>query len=207
MKGEAFVKMPRDLLESEAWRSLSINARRFIDILMLEHLRHAGRDNGRLLAPWRQLEAAGIGARYIGDAIDEAATRGLVVVKHGRARRPNIYGLTWLPLFDGTTLGRPWLSTRPAIPSEGKALDAVMPSEGKATAFRREGITGPNAFPSDSSRREGTSKNHDLTTAGVTTLVLLSNGVDALPEPLKPNGPSNHRAGKPGRASQVRVPA
>ena len=36
MNGESWVKMPRDLLRSDAWRSLSINARRFIDFLLIE---------------------------------------------------------------------------------------------------------------------------------------------------------------------------
>jgi hypothetical protein len=123
MKSEAFVKMPRGLLESDAWRSLGINARRFIDFLMLEHLRHAGRYNGRLLAPRRQLEQAGIGARHVSGAIEETVSRGLVVVKRGGGRRPNLYALSWLPMFDGTALERSWSKAAAgAATSAGKPL-------------------------------------------------------------------------------------
>ena len=62
---EAFVKLPRTLLESEAWRSLGINARRFLEFLMLEHMRHGGKKNGSLFAPRRQLERFGIGATSV----------------------------------------------------------------------------------------------------------------------------------------------
>jgi hypothetical protein len=42
MKGDiAYVKLPRDLLESYSWHSLSINVRRFIDFLMIEQMRAA----------------------------------------------------------------------------------------------------------------------------------------------------------------------
>ena len=119
MKGEAFVKLPRHVIESQAWRSLSINARRFVDFLMLEHMRHAGTRNGKLLAPRRQLEAAGMGARHISAAIAETTSRGLVLMKRSGGRRPNTYALGWLPLFDGSTLERPWLAG--AATSEGKS--------------------------------------------------------------------------------------
>ena len=36
---EQFVKMPRALLQSDAWRSLGINERRLLDFLMLEQMR------------------------------------------------------------------------------------------------------------------------------------------------------------------------
>ena len=51
VSSEAFVKLPRDLLESEAWRSLSVNAWRLLNFLMIEHMKHGGKGNGRLLAP------------------------------------------------------------------------------------------------------------------------------------------------------------
>ena len=53
--------MPRELLISDAWRSLSINARRFIDFVLIEYLNNAGKTNGNLKAPRRQLWDFGIG--------------------------------------------------------------------------------------------------------------------------------------------------
>ena len=99
-KGEAFAKLPRDLLESTAWRSLSIHARRLIDFLLIEHMRHGGRENGRLIAPRRQLIAFGIHAHFVSAAIEEAELVGLVDCKRGVGRAPNTYGLTWLPRGD-----------------------------------------------------------------------------------------------------------
>jgi len=99
-KGEAFAKMPRDLLESTVWHSLSIHARRLIDFLLIEHIRHGGRENGRLLAPRRQLIAFGIHAHFVSAAIEEAEHVGLVDCKRSVGRAPNTYGLTWLPLGD-----------------------------------------------------------------------------------------------------------
>jgi hypothetical protein len=109
-KGEPFVMLPRDLLSSDAWRSLSINARRLIDLLMLEHLRHGGRRNGLLMAPRDQLESFGIGRHFISGAIEEVERVGLVDCKRGIGRRPSIYSLTWLPLSDDSPPSNHWRS-------------------------------------------------------------------------------------------------
>ncbi|HEY1260561.1 MAG TPA: hypothetical protein VGF34_15040 [Stellaceae bacterium] len=99
---DAFVKLPRDLLASDAWRSLSINARRFLDFLMIEHMRRGGKANGRLLAPRRQLWDFGIGQHYVSSAIEEAEQHGLVICRRGFGRAPSTYMLTWLTLPDGS---------------------------------------------------------------------------------------------------------
>jgi hypothetical protein len=96
-EGEAFAKLPLELLESTAWRSLSIHARRLIDFLLIEHMRHGGRENGRLLAPRRQLEAFGIATHFVSTAIEETERVGLLDCKRGVGRAPSVYGLTWLP--------------------------------------------------------------------------------------------------------------
>ena len=93
--------LPRNLLESPAWRALGINARRLIDVLMIEHLRHGGKANGALKAPRRQLEQAGIGARYVSAAIQEAEALGLVIAHRRGCRVATLYELAWLPRGDG----------------------------------------------------------------------------------------------------------
>ena len=108
MKGEQFVKMPRSLLESAAWRGLGINARRFIDFLMIEHMRQGAKRNGFLMAPRRQLWDFGIGAHFVSDAIEEVERAGLVDCKRGTGRRPSYYGLTWLPPADGSPPSNRW---------------------------------------------------------------------------------------------------
>jgi hypothetical protein len=108
VKGEQFVKLPRSLLESPAWCGLGINARRFVDFLMLEHMRQGGRRNGFLLAPRRQLWDFGIGAHFVSGAIDEAEQAGLVDCWRGKGRRANLYALTWLPLADASAPTNRW---------------------------------------------------------------------------------------------------
>jgi hypothetical protein len=157
-----FVPLTRELLSSDAWRSLSINGRRVIDFLMLEQMRKGGRENGRLKAPHRQLEAFGIGARHVADAIREVEKLGLVDCTRGAMRVATNYALCWLPLHDGTPASHRWrlhrnpdLAPLPqpksknlpsegkaGLPSEGKADGPNLPSEGKADwlekpAFRR----------------------------------------------------------------------
>ncbi len=81
--GIAWVWHTIELMSSPAWLTRSINCRRFIDFLELEHLKHGGVENGALLAPYSQLEAFGIGRRLIAGAIREAEQRGLVRVDRG----------------------------------------------------------------------------------------------------------------------------
>jgi hypothetical protein len=138
---ESFVKLPRILLESEAWRSLGINGRRFLDFLMLEHMRHSGQENGSLLAPRRQLEQYGIGARYISHAIDQAERLGLVDCKRGVGRHPSVYALTWLPMGDGSAPSNRW---RGLTTSEGKSQ--LMTSQGKHLGYPKGSHNGRSDF-------------------------------------------------------------
>ena len=75
-----------ELLSSPAWRTRSINCRRLIDFLEIEHLKHGGVENGSLVAPYSQLAAFGIGRRFIHGAIQEAEQRGLIQVERGGRR-------------------------------------------------------------------------------------------------------------------------
>ena len=105
---DGFVKLPRDLLESPAWRSLSINARRLLDFLMIEQIKHHGKTNGRLLAPRRQLWEAGIGQHHVSPAIEECERLGLLDCRRGVGRHPNTYALTWLKFGDGSPPSNRW---------------------------------------------------------------------------------------------------
>jgi hypothetical protein len=123
---EPFVMLPLGLLDSEAFRSLSINGWRFIRFLMVEHMRHAGKANGLLVAPRRQLWAVGIGPRHVSPAIEETERFGLVDCKRGVGRRPNAYALTWLQLADGSAPSNRWSGV--VMSSQGNSLQ--MSSEG-----------------------------------------------------------------------------
>lgn len=137
--GDQFVRLTRDVLTSTAWRDLGINARRFLDFLMVEHLSHGGQENGKLIAPRLQLKEYGIGSRHISGAIEETVEAGLVTVRRGVGKRPSVYTLNWLRRHDGATPPRRWL-----VVSEGKSSRV---SEGKSqgpSGIRRE-VT--NAVP------------------------------------------------------------
>jgi hypothetical protein len=109
---EQFVKLPRDLLESGAFRSLGINAFRVVHFLMLEHLRHGGHENGNLKAPYRQLVAFGIAKDCITAAVHEAENRGLIECHRHGLRIATTYTLTWLPLHDGSLPSNAWREYR-----------------------------------------------------------------------------------------------
>jgi hypothetical protein len=112
-KGEQFAMIPRDLLRSPAWKSLGINARRFIDFLLLEHMSRAGKENGNLKAPYDQLKAFGIDGHYAARAIRDTEAAGIVDVKRGGMRVANVYSLTWLKLKDGTPASNRWRQDGP----------------------------------------------------------------------------------------------
>jgi hypothetical protein len=103
-----FVKLPLPMIESEAWRSLGINARRFLDFLMIQQIRHAGKANGALRAPYSQLVKFGIGRRLISSAIEETIRFGFVDCRRGFGRAPSGYALTWLPYGDGSAPSNHW---------------------------------------------------------------------------------------------------
>jgi hypothetical protein len=148
---QSYVRLWRDLLESSAWRALGINGRRFIDFLMIEQTRHAGRENGRLVAPRKQLEDFGISARHISGAIDQCVRLGLVECNRCIGRHPNTYALTWLEYGDGSESSDRWRSWAPdgalepdKIASEGKSLR--MTSEGKSLGYPKGSHKGRSGF-------------------------------------------------------------
>jgi hypothetical protein len=101
--GEPFVCHTREMLESQAWRARSLSCVRLLEFLEIEHMSHAGTENGNLMAPYTQLVAHGLRRHSISAAIEEAELLGLVRCRRG-ARvagrpQPSRYRLTYL----GTT--------------------------------------------------------------------------------------------------------
>lgn len=104
---EAFVGEPMSLLESPGYQALNFPAFKILAFLKLEHVRHGGVENGRLMAPHRQLQALGISPRKIKPALAMLEAFGIVRCTSGGERlggRPNAatYALTWLPTCDGS---------------------------------------------------------------------------------------------------------
>ena len=96
-----FVVHTRDLLESVAWRTLPLHAMRVLNCLELEHLAHAGKENGYLVRTYDQFVAYGVPRQYVKPALDENVARGLLQITHtggycGGGKNPSTYQLTYL---------------------------------------------------------------------------------------------------------------
>lgn len=136
---EAFVGEPMSLLESPAYRALNFPALKILGFLKLEHVRHGGAENGRLLAPYRQLEALSISARHVKPALAMLEALGIIRVTSDGSRmggRPNAakYALTWLPTCDGAL---PTADYRRVTEAEAKAYRPPAPRRKTEAAFLR----------------------------------------------------------------------
>jgi hypothetical protein len=101
--GGAFAALLVEMLESPAWRVLSLSGRRVLDRVGIELAHHGGADNGRLPVTFEQFIEYGMDRHTIGPAIRECEALGfLEVTEQGRAgnaefRRPNKFRLTYQP--------------------------------------------------------------------------------------------------------------
>lgn len=103
-----------EMLESPAYRALSLSARRVLDRIEIEQAHHGGRDNGRLPVTYDDFQRYGIDRHCINAAIHEVVALGFVeITEAGRAgnaefRTPNKFRLTYRPLDDGTPPTNGW---------------------------------------------------------------------------------------------------
>jgi hypothetical protein len=102
--GGQFAPRLIEMLESPAYRVLSLSARRVLDRIEIELAHHGGNDNGRLPVTYEQFVSYGIERHAIGPAIRECVALGfLEVTEHGCAgnaefRSPNKFRLTFRPV-------------------------------------------------------------------------------------------------------------
>ncbi len=119
-KGEAWTWMTRELLCSPAWRSMSVNAHRLVDFLLVEHCNHAGKHNGHLKATYDQLVEWGLSRRLIRDAVEESEFLGLLKFERGgrwaMTNMPSVYKLTFFPDAEGAPATNEW---------KGKTAEAI----------------------------------------------------------------------------------
>jgi hypothetical protein len=96
-----FAPRPIRLLESAAYRVLSLSARRVFDRVEIELAHHGGADNGALPVTYDDFERYGIHRHSIAPAIREAAALGFIeITEPGRAgnadwRKPTLFRLTY----------------------------------------------------------------------------------------------------------------
>ena len=144
-----------DVMESSAWCGLSINARRVMDRLLVENVRHKSETNGRLRVSARQFEEHGINRRLVSGAVKELVDAGLLAVTNGKGRAsqhpPNLYRITFLSTLNGpATWQKPEESNvvaLPAKPPKARLKDAKpMPSEKLFSTPRRYDGTTPRMY-------------------------------------------------------------
>ncbi len=106
-----------EMMELEAWRALTLPARKVIDRVVIEHFAHGGTQNGQLVVTYDDFVGYGLSSRRItAQAIRIAVALGFLdiamrgVRAFGSARRPSRYGLTWLPRSDRTPASNRWRS-------------------------------------------------------------------------------------------------
>jgi len=96
---ESWIWLTTELLCSDAWRLMSINCSKLIFRLLIEHSNHAGRENGRLLSTYQQLQDYGLTRNKIRSVIEEAEFLGLIRHRRGlkveALNQPNSYRLTF----------------------------------------------------------------------------------------------------------------
>ena len=79
------------MLESHAYRSLSLSARRVMDRIELEHLKHGGKDNGKLPVTHRDFIHYGVRAATVRPAQQELIHKGFArITKKGRSGKNGI---------------------------------------------------------------------------------------------------------------------
>jgi hypothetical protein len=92
-----------EMLESPAYRALSLSAHRILARLEIELAKHGGNDNGKLPCTFDDFAAYGLSRRLVAPALREVEALGFVAVaERGRAgnaewRRASVYRLTYRP--------------------------------------------------------------------------------------------------------------
>lgn len=75
-----FIAHRREMLSSYAFAALSLAARRCLDRLEVEHMNHAGRENGNLIVTYADFEAFGIRRSSVSAAIRELEALGFIEI-------------------------------------------------------------------------------------------------------------------------------
>jgi hypothetical protein len=91
-----------EMMESPAYRSLSLSAHRVLDRICIELAQHGGNDNGSLPVTYEHFTEYGLDRHSISPAIRELAALGFIEVTMrgrpgaGEQRWPNLFRLTWV---------------------------------------------------------------------------------------------------------------
>jgi len=115
---EGWAWLTAEMLAAPAFRYLTGPALRVLLRLMLEHVQHAGQENGNLPVTYDDLENYGVRRHGICKAIDLLVAMGWVdisqpgVAGKGIGRSPTHFRLTWLPEPDGSRATNRWKTVK-----------------------------------------------------------------------------------------------
>ena len=117
--------------------------------IQLEHLAHAGKENGKLPVTFLDFEEYGVHRCAIAPAIREVGALGFIrVTQEGRSgngewRIPNMFALTHLPTKDNPKATEDWKRIKTAEEAEmiAKAARNAVPQKQKATHGKRTPAT------------------------------------------------------------------
>jgi hypothetical protein len=132
-----------EMLESPAYRVLSLSARRVLDRICIELAHHGGNDNGALPVTYEHFMEYGIDRHAVAPAIRELEALGFIEVtmrgkpSAGEYRWPNLFRITWLHC-----------KSTPKPTNEWRRIPDIETAQQKAKAARGAGKKRRRQFPS-----------------------------------------------------------
>jgi hypothetical protein len=111
---EPFVWFTLEMLNSPAWRAMPSCAQQVVMRVAVEHMQHAGTENGKLPVTHRDFERYGTRRNSVAYAVAVAVDLGWIdVVEQGHRgvpgeRRATRYALTWVDRWDGSPRSNRW---------------------------------------------------------------------------------------------------
>ena len=131
-----FVWFTREMLESYAMAAMSPPALRIILRVCIEHIAHAGSENGNLDITYDAFVKYGVRRSAIRSGIATAVALGFLIVTRegkpsaGNNRWPTCFALGWLPMYDGVAARNGWKrfeSLQHARDTVSSAIAALRP--------------------------------------------------------------------------------
>jgi hypothetical protein len=149
-----FIPRLVEMLESHAYRVLSLSAHRCLSRIEIEHANHGGKENGQLAVTYDQFVEFGLDRHAIGPALRELEALGFVkVTQRGVAgnadhRAPNRFRLTYLP------------AGREKPTHEWRRIKSVDEAKSIATAARNNAGVRPRKYRVQKQKPVGVSDNY-----------------------------------------------
>ena len=139
-----FIPRPTRMLDTAAFRALSLSAHRILARVEIEHGAHGGMDNGSLPVTFHDFETFGIDRHAIGPAIRKCVALGfLQITEQGRSgngdfRKANKFRITYLQRR-GIRASNEWEAIQTDEEAKEIAKAARAPGPGAARSLRRLG--------------------------------------------------------------------